>query len=152
MEAVLRVYAPETDFEEVFAFARDMLSEPPYDDARDELLTYPRREMVGVVALDEGGAIIGFCAATHPYWNAVAIIDYIVVAPGVRRQGVGRQLITAVVDALRDAGTRIVTVQTASWNKDGIRFYEREGFVVRAQLPEYFGAGNDMVWLDQRLP
>jgi ribosomal protein S18 acetylase RimI-like enzyme len=42
-------------------------------------------------------------------------------------------------------------VQTASWNADAIRFYERQGFVLEARLPAYFGDGNDMVWLGRDL-
>ncbi len=151
MEATLRAYSPEADFDEVFAFARELISEPPYEDARRELLTYPQREMLASVALNSDGTIIGFCAATHAYWNFVAIVDYLVVAPDARSQGVGSQLMSAIEAGLRNAGIRIVSVQTASWNEAGIRFYERQGFVVRARFAEYFGRGNDLVWLDRSL-
>ncbi|MCP5070762.1 MAG: GNAT family N-acetyltransferase [bacterium] len=151
MEAVLRAYSPETDFDDVFALAREVISEPPYEDARRELLAYPQREMLASVAMDSSGTLIGFCAATHAYWNAIAMIDYIVVAPDCRSQGVGGQLVTAIEAGLRESDIRIVCVHTAAWNKAGIRFYEKQGFVVRACFAAYFGRGNDLVWLDRSL-
>jgi ribosomal protein S18 acetylase RimI-like enzyme len=149
---VLRDYSARTDFDEVFGFCREIISEPPYEVARADLAGYPARDLVAKVAVGEAGKPIGFCAATHPYWSGVAMIDYLVVAPPARGQGIGRQLVTAVEAVLREVGIRHVCVQTASWNSDGIRFYEGLGYARLALLPEYFGAGNDAVWLSRQLP
>ena len=150
-EIVLRDYAPDTDFAGVFAFTREIISEAPYEDARQELAAYPERQLTAKVAVDDAGILIGFCAATHPYWNNVAMIDYLVVAPAARRRGVGGQLVAGVEAVLHGSGIRQVCVQTASWNDDGIRFYERLGYARLAVLPEYFGEGNDAVWLNRSL-
>jgi ribosomal protein S18 acetylase RimI-like enzyme len=147
----LRDYEPGTDFEEVFAFAREIIGRVPYEKARNELAAYPRRHLTAKVAVAADGRIIGFCAATSPYWNAVAIIDYLVVAPESRSRGVGQQLVSAVETELRESGTRLVCVQTASWNRDGIRFYERLGYTLRAEFSRYFGPDVDLVWLDRSL-
>jgi ribosomal protein S18 acetylase RimI-like enzyme len=151
VECTVRDYELKTDFEDVFSFAREILSEPPYDDARRELSAYPQRKLTAKVAISPEGVVVGFCAATREYWNSVAIIDYLVVDPGARCQGIGSLLVAAVESELREAGVRLVCVQTASWNTRGIRFYERLGYVKRAVLPEYFGEGNDLVWLDRNL-
>ncbi|NQV16366.1 GNAT family N-acetyltransferase [bacterium] len=148
---MIRDYSPQIDFDEVFSFMREILSEPPYDDAREELLTYPDRKMTAKVAVDNGDKSVGFCAATHPYWNNIAIIDYLVVAPTARNKGIGRQLIAAVEATLQDNDIRFVCVQTATWNLDGIRFYERLGYSRLTVLPDYFGDGNDAVWLSRSL-
>jgi ribosomal protein S18 acetylase RimI-like enzyme len=151
MKLTLRDYMLQTDFEDVFSFARELLSEPPYHDAREELSAYPRRKLSAKVAISPEGAIVGFCAATREYWNSVAIIDYLVVHPEIRCQGIGSLLVSAVESELREAGIRVVCVQTASWNTRGIKFYERLGYVQRAVFPEYLGQGNDLVWLDRNL-
>jgi len=148
---MIRDYSPQIDFDEVFSFTREILSEFPYDDAREELLAYPDRNMTAKVAVSNSGNPVGFCAATHPYWNNVAMIDYLVVAPPARNKGVGRQLIAAVEGMLRESDIRFVCVQTAAWNIDGIRFYERLEYSRLAMLPDYFGDGNDAIWLSRSL-
>ncbi|MBL7033148.1 MAG: GNAT family N-acetyltransferase [Candidatus Delongbacteria bacterium] len=172
MPISLRSYNPGDDFDEVFSFAREILAESPVEDARRELLAYPAKALVAKVALDSQGTIIGFGAATYPYWNNIAIIDYLVVKPEWRSRGVGAELIAELERALsqvehqpsitravsqtecapnRMLGIRIVTVQTVTWNEAGIRFYERQGYTQRVVLPSYYGADNDLVWLDRTL-
>lgn len=150
---LLRPYDPAADFERVFPIVREIVSGPPYEDARRELVQYPGKELVARVAVAGSGQPVGFCAATFPYWNAVAVVDYLVVAPEWRRRGIGADLAGAVESALRAARLRRVCVQTAAWNADGVRFYERMGYRRRAGLPGYFGDDEalTMVWLDKAL-
>ena len=150
MSFTLRPYCPDSDFEGMFTITREIISLPPYEAAREELASYPDREMIALVAVDNA-EIIGFCAATYPYWNAVAMIDYLVVTPSYRGQGVGRKLVTALESRFREVNLRVSTVTTASWNKGGIRFYESLGYVERGVFREYFGEGNDVVWLERWL-
>lgn len=151
----IRPFDRERDFEGMFAVTREIVSAPPYDLARLELLDYPAKGVVAHVAETEREGVIGFCAASHPYWNAVAILDYLVVAPAHRRKRIGATLVHEVEGGLRAAGMRRVCVQTISWNVDAIRFYERLGYEERARLPRYFDDRLDdrleMVWLDRQL-
>jgi len=147
----LRDYEPASDFDDVFVIAREIISLPPFDEARRELQAYPDRELIAKVSLGADGSITGFCAATFPYWDNIAIIDYLVVAPSERRQGVGQHLVQAVESDLKEMNARIISVQTATWNDEGIRFYETLGYQQRAVFDAYFGEGNDLVWLDRVL-
>jgi ribosomal protein S18 acetylase RimI-like enzyme len=148
----LRHYDQTDDFDEVFSFAREIISEPPHENAQQELSDYPLKKTVAKVALNDAGEIIGFCTASFPYWNGVAIMDYLVVKPEWRNNGVGAELVTEVEQELRHAGIRIVTVQTVAWNEAGIRFYERQEYTRRVVFRDYFGESNHMVWLDRSLP
>ncbi len=174
----IRAYDASSDFEATLAVAREIVGEPPYDEARRELSEYPSKHVAAFVppsspaapggarttsrrrfasgrssfvAEAEGGRVVGFCAASFPYWNSVAILDYLVVAPEHRRKGTGAALVAQVEEAARAAGMRRICVQTIAWNVDGIRFYERLGYQARARLPGYFNDQHDMVWLDRAL-
>jgi len=147
----IRAFRPESDFEGMFAITRAIVSAPPYEAARRELAEYPGKRVVARVAASAGGEIVGFCAATFPYWNDVGVIDYLVVAPGRRRRGLGTALVRDVEGALGTFRARRVCVQTAAWNLDAVRFYERLGYEVRARMPGYFDDEHELIWLDRRL-
>ena len=66
-------------------------------------------------------------------------------------RGTGAALVRDVESELRAAALRIVCVQTARWNADGMRFYEAIGYTKRVTMPAYFGAKNDALWFDKRL-
>jgi len=147
----IRAFRAESDFEGMFAITREIVGKPPYEAARRELAEYPGKHVVARVAASAGGEIVGFCAATFPYWNDVGIIDYLVVAPAHRCRGLGTALVRDVERELGALGARMVCVQTASWNVDGVRFYERLGYVVRTHMPGYFDDEHELIWLDRRL-
>ncbi len=147
----LRPYEPDQDFDAMFAVTREIVSKPPFEEARRELLTYPSKSTTALVAVAPDGQVVGFCAASHPYWNAVAILDYLAVAKPCRNQGIGARLVRATEQSLLSAEMRRVCVQTISWNVDAIRFYERLGFQTLARLPAYFDDDHDLVWLDHAL-
>lgn len=151
MRIQIRRYAPRRDFEGMFRVTREIVSLAPYREARKELAEYPRKTTAAFVATGPDGKIVGFCAASYPYWNRVAIIDYLVVAPAHRRQGAGARLVRRVERAAVALGARRICVQTISWNRDGIRFYRRLGYRERARLPGYFDDRHTMVWLDRPL-
>ncbi len=148
----IRSYNPTTDFDEVFSFAREIISEPPYEDAQQELANYPLKQTVAQVALADTGEIIGVCTASYPYWDGVAIMDYLVIKPEWRNRGIGAELVEVVEKGLQNAGIRIVTVQTVAWNEAGIRFYERQGYTRHVVFRNYFGESNHLVWLDRTMP
>jgi len=149
--ARIRVFDRACDFEGMFAITREIVSAPPFDVARRELDEYPSKHVVAYVGEKDPAGVIGFCAASYPYWNAVAILDYLVVALAQRRNRLGTRLVSRVEDDLRAAGMRLICVQTIAWNVEAIRFYERLGYVVRARLPRYFDDHHEMVWLDRTL-
>ena len=67
-------------------------------------------------------------------------VNYLAVAPHLRRHGIGRQMVVAAEDRLRQMGCPKINLQVRTSNTDVIAFYERIGF-----------ARDDVVSLGKRL-
>lgn len=72
---------------------------------------------------------------------------WIVVAPSAQGRGVGRALVTAVEERVRDAGGRRLYADTSSRAQYAPTraFYERCGFVRVATLDDYYDDGDGKV-------
>ena len=55
-------------------------------------------------------------------------INYLAIDPGSRRQGLARQIMTAVEERLRELGCAKINLQIRRDNGDAIAFYQRIGF------------------------
>ena len=88
------------------------------------------------VAVDDGGALVGFAAVLAPDAEGVVELDGLFVDPAAMRQGIGRALLQDAADRARAAGARAMTVvggpETAG-------FYAGCGFVAVADAPTRFG-------------
>lgn len=97
---------------------------------------------------DVGGILAGlsYCAAeglTDGTWNMLAICT----APRHQGHGVGRALVLAAEEALRQDGQRLLIVDTSGTEAfAGARtFYGRLGFVEEARIRDFWSAGDDKV-------
>jgi ribosomal protein S18 acetylase RimI-like enzyme len=86
----------------------------------------------GVFVAEEEGRVIGF-ASFGPSRDAdagpeVGEIPAIYVDPSVVGAGVGRALLDAAIEALREAGYRRATLWVLEANAHARRFYERAGW------------------------
>jgi GNAT superfamily N-acetyltransferase len=91
-----------------------------------------RPDMYGVVAVDESGNVVG-----HNFLqlsDEVAGVGPICVEPGIQSKGVGRMLMTDVIEhALKNHGPKVRLVQEA-YNMTSLSLYASLGFVVREPL------------------
>jgi GNAT superfamily N-acetyltransferase len=82
----------------------------------------------------EGGRLVGFLhAGLHvlPEFLGGGLagrISHVFLSPGVRRRGVGRRMVEAAVEWLRDRGADSVEVQVLSQNPSGLAFWEALGW------------------------
>lgn len=74
-----------------------------------------------------------------------ADLDRIVVAPHVRRSGVGRRLITAGLAEARDAGAERMLLEVRSDNHPALQLYRSVGFDGLTVRRDYYGPGQDAV-------
>jgi ribosomal protein S18 acetylase RimI-like enzyme len=95
--------------------------------------------------------IVGYISLSFPHWNKVAYIDHIAVTESRRNQGIGHELVQKAESLAKKKKARIIAVATALWNIKGIDFYKREGFKIKALIPEWLGDKNDLVMLDKKL-
>jgi ribosomal protein S18 acetylase RimI-like enzyme len=79
---------------------------------------------VMLVALDESSAIVGFVAA-HP---ADGELFLLFVRPEAAGRGIGRRLLDAGHDALRDAGCREAYLYTHEQNERALAVYRAAGY------------------------
>jgi kynurenine formamidase/ribosomal protein S18 acetylase RimI-like enzyme len=96
----------------------------------------PDRDIDRKLAADPGGFWIGE-AGNRPVATCMAgydghrgWINYLAVAPPVRRRAIGRRLLAAAEDRLAALGCPKINLQVREGNEDALRFYERCGFTV----------------------
>ena len=89
--------------------------------------------LVGAI---EGDRLVGFLhAGLHviPEFLGGGLagrISHVLLSPGSRRRGVGRRMVAAAVEWLRDRGADTVEVQVLSQNLSGLAFWEALGWKV----------------------
>lgn len=88
------------------------------------------------VLKDAQGAAAAFCAC----WHLVdeLHINSVAVAPPLRRQGVGSELMRGVLAAAREEGAVKATLEVRRSNEPARVLYERLGFEVEAIRPDYY--------------
>jgi len=72
----------------------------------------------------------------------LADLHRLVVAPGYRRRGVGTQLTTAAVRAVRHLGARAMILEVDYTNDPAIALYARVGFEQLTARENYYGPGR----------
>jgi len=91
-------------------------------------------------AVWENEALVGAAAVRWPDTEAVDVSEIILlaVAPPRRGQGIGKWIITALMDEARRRSVRVVQVGTGSVSLDNIVFYQKCGFRMSHVRRDYF--------------
>jgi ribosomal protein S18 acetylase RimI-like enzyme len=95
----------------------------------------------GWVAEEEG--IRGFAAVEYEAWHRRLVLWFLYIAPGFRRQGVGRQLLARAESYGRTRGATHVWLETSNVNVPGVTAYERLGYAL---------CGADTLYYTQYMP
>jgi ribosomal protein S18 acetylase RimI-like enzyme len=100
-----------------------------------------------LTAVDEG-RVVGFaCYGPTPLTRGTFDLYWICVSRRRRRQGYGLALLQGVVRGVRREAGRLIVLDT-SGRADFAptrAFYERAGFRPAAQVPGFYGRGDDLV-------
>jgi ribosomal protein S18 acetylase RimI-like enzyme len=137
MQMEIRSYQPADEAAVVALWQQCDLIRPwndPAKDIRRKLRGQPDWFLVGAV----GGELVA-CVMVgydgHRGW-----VNYLAVAPKVRRHGCGRQIMAEAERLLRQIGCPKINLQVRASNKSVLEFYQRLGFVI-----------DDVVSLGKRL-
>ena len=77
----------------------------------------------------------------------VTDLERIAVAPGARRQGIGRRLVEVVLEHASRGGALRVLIEVAVDNEPAITLYRAAGGGVIARRRDYYGSGRDALVL-----
>jgi phosphinothricin acetyltransferase len=113
-------------------------------------------ETCRLVARDEDGALIGWAAlgrvSARPVYAGVAEVS-VYVAASARGRGVGRLLLTALIDASERDGRWTLQASIFPENEASVRLHERCGFRVvgrRERIARQYGRWRDTLLLERR--
>jgi amino-acid N-acetyltransferase len=85
-----------------------------------------------LVAVDDENRVVG-CVAVHVFWEDLAEIRCLAVAPHVQGRGVGRRLVEACLETARELDIKSIFALT-----NAVGFFERCGYqrVDKSELPQ----------------
>ena len=81
--------------------------------------------------MEENDRVLGFCKTD--VCGTEGKIDYLIVLKEARGSGYGNDLMDWAVDTLKQSGVNRIEVRVVDGN-DAIRFYEKYGFRINAQI------------------
>ncbi|MBP6178182.1 MAG: GNAT family N-acetyltransferase [Anaerolineales bacterium] len=102
----------------------------------------------------EGDQVLGYaCYGPRDLTNGVFDLYWIAVDPNVRQKGVGRKLLTASEDAVREAGGRIVVAETSGTPlyEPTRKFYLGMGYANEASIKDFYSDGDDLKIFTKRV-
>ncbi len=100
------------------------------------------------VTFEQAGRVLGYA-----YYAPAAMTDrtwylyWIAVTKDTQAKGVGSKLLRHAESEIRDAGGRVLFIETSSLPHYAPtrRFYEKHGYEVTGVLRDYYADGDDMV-------
>ena len=102
----------------------------------------------------EAGQVLGYaCYGPRALTDRTYDLYWIAVGPKARRGGVGRGMLRAVEQAIRELGGRLMIVETSGLPKyEPTRaFYLATGYLLEATLKDFYKDGDDLVIFTKHL-
>lgn len=95
----------------------------------------------------DGGRVLGFaCYGPRDLTSGVFDLYWIAVDPDAHRSGVGRRLLTACEQAVRQAGARMLVAETSGTPlyEPTRKFYLGMGYTLEANIKDFYSEGDDL--------
>ncbi len=107
----------------------------------DELRSNPDFSFVAV----GGEKVVGYVQGDIR--GAMAALEDLAVAKEYQGKGVGTQLLSVELEALKKRGSKIVIAEVHYRNAEAIPFYYKHGFRLSGCAQDFFGIGHDAIIL-----
>lgn len=82
----------------------------------------------GILVAEEGGEVIGYITTRLDKATGIGWIPNMAVAEGWRGKGVGKALMEAALQYLKESGMKYAKIETLDQNEMGMEWYPRVGF------------------------
>jgi GNAT superfamily N-acetyltransferase len=95
----------------------------------------------------DGDRVLGFsCYGPRDLTSGVFDLYWIAVDSNAHRNGVGRRLLTATEDAVRQAGGRMLIAETSGTPhyEPTRNFYFGMGYIMEAAIKDFYSTGDDL--------
>lgn len=106
---------------------------------------------------EEDGVILGYAYASAPFERAAyrwCAEPSVYLREEARGKGIAAKLYTVLEAILKEQGYRVLYALVTSENAASIRFHEKMGYFIRAELPDCgykFGRWLGLLWLEKEL-
>lgn len=136
------------DYEEIYALWMSCrgMGLNSLDDSREGIGRFLQRNPDTCFVAEVEGNIAGVILAGND--GRRGYIYHTAVAPRYRKQGIGRRLVEAVMQALKQCGISKAALVVFDRNADGNAFWQRLGFTVREDLVYRNRAMAEMTRID----
>jgi ribosomal protein S18 acetylase RimI-like enzyme len=112
----------------------------------DDLLAHARAHKVRVCVVSLEGRVVGFGfweRFTYLVLSRNATVRKVMTHPEVRGRGVGRALMSALIEDARAAGVESLVLDVRGNNHGAMALYEAMGFEVTGRRPSFIADEND---------
>ena len=106
-----------------------------------------------LLVFEENDAVVGVCNVTRRDHRLkhVAYIGSLAVRPDCSGRGVGRAILTTVLNMLREEGFKRVELLVASDNARAVGLFRSFGFEIEGTLRRYFSRGTSKELFDEHV-
>ncbi len=117
-------------------------------------LANPAGSGYNALVAEADSVIAGYiCYGLAPLTEGTWDIYWIAVVAGGQGKGTGAALLAYAEDKIRQAGGRLIVIETSSQPgyEKARRFYLNHGYEAIARLPDFYAPGDDKLILQKRL-
>ena len=104
---------------------------------------------------EEGGEVVGVIGLYNfvAWPERVAWLGYFAVKKTFQHKGIGSALYEKAEAVARERGVRIMCIFTSGDEEEGgsVEFYSGKGFQAAGRIPDFWGEGDDQIYLWKRL-
>lgn len=104
----------------------------------------------GFLVIAEDGAIVGFVAAV-PSGDRIARVLMLAVIPERRKRSYGQRLMMELYSNCAARGYDTIILEVRKSNKEGLAFYEQQGFSVSGEIQAFYSNGEDAFKMEKVL-